>query len=308
MTSNILLLIEKCSHRLSYYDIGSGVRQHSIALPEFPHEFVVDAAQRHAYVGHYGVETSGHSGAGGTRVLQIDVAARTLAREIELAPFNRLHGMQMDACGRLYALSEAQGTLLVLDAPTTATGPSAAVTTGGIKSHLFALTRDGQTAYVMNLLSHTVTRVRPHDATVAPLACRPGRKPEGNALSDDEATLYVSNRWSNTLSAIDTATMRVRQETNVRDDPTRIYRYRAGPLLVTHYGDRSLSLFDPHTLQELAHVPMQARPIALSFHPTLPLAFVSQDDDRLGYFNMTTLAFDRHIATGREPDVSHMLA
>ena len=186
MTQEILLLVEKCSHCFSYYDVASGERLHSIQLEEFPHEFVVDAAKRFAYVGHYGVETSGHLGHGGTRIFQIDLAARKLARTIDIAPFNRLHGMQMDAQGRLYALSEDRAQLVVLDHPETDTAPRRAVPAGGIKSHLFALTRDGQTAYVMNLLSHTVTKVRPHDATAAPVSCSPGEKPEGYALSADE--------------------------------------------------------------------------------------------------------------------------
>jgi YVTN family beta-propeller protein len=304
MTQEILLLVEKCSHCFSYYDVASGERLHSIQLEEFPHEFVVDAAKRFAYVGHYGVETSGHLGHGGTRIFQIDLAARKLARTIDIAPFNRLHGMQMDAQGRLYALSEDRAQLVVLDHPETDTAPRRAVPAGGIKSHLFALTRDGQTAYVMNLLSHTVTKVRPHDATAAPVSCSPGEKPEGYALSADEKTLYVTNRWSNTLAAIDTASMKVMREAPSRDDPTRLYLYRDGRLVVTNYGERSLSVVDSASLQELARIPMEARPIALSFHPTRPLAFVSQDNDKLGYFNMETLAFERFIATQREPDVS----
>ena len=297
MTREILLLVEKCSHCFSYYDIASGERLHSIALDEFPHEFVVDAARRFAYVGHYGVETSGHPGHGGTRIFQIDIAARRLARTIDIAPFNRLHGMQMDQEGRLYALSEDRAQLVVLDQPATDTAPQRAVPTGGIKSHLFAL-------YVMNLLSHTVTRVRPHDATVAPVPCSPGQKPEGHALSADERTLYVTNRWSNTLAAIDTATMKVLREAPSREDATRLYLYRDGRLVVTNYGARSLSVVDPSTLEEMACIPMEARAIALSFHPSRPLAFVSQDNDRVGYFNMDTLAFERFIGTQREPDVS----
>lgn len=304
MTQEILLLVEKCSHCFSYYDIESGERLHSIALEEFPHEFVVDAAKRFAYVGHYGVETSGHLGHGGTRIFQIDIAARRLARTIDIAPFNRLHGMQMDEQGRLYVLSEDRAQLVVLDHPETDTAPRRAVPAGGIKSHLFALTRDGQTAYVMNLLSHTVTKVRPHDATAAPVPCSPGEKPEGYALSADEKTLYVTNRWSNTLAAIDTATMKVLREAPSREDATRLYLYRDGRLVVTNYGERSLSVVDPANLKELARIPMEARAIALSFHPTRPLAFVSQDNDRLGYFNMETLAFERFIGTQREPDVS----
>ena len=307
MSQDILLLVEKCSHCFSYYDLASGERLHSIALPEFPHEFVVDSAQRYAYVGHYGVETSGHLGAGGTSLFQIDIAERRLVRSIDIAPFNRLHGLQMDAQDRLYALSEERAQLVVLDHPATDTAPRRAVATGGIKSHLFALSRDGQTAYSMNLLSHTVTKIKPYDATFAPQACAPGEKPEGYALSPDEKTLYVTCRWSNTLAAIDTASMQVLRTAPSRDDATRLYLHRDGRLLVTNYGERSLSVVDPLTLRELAHVPMEARAIALSFHPLKPLALVSQDNDRLGYFNLETLRFDRFIATQREPDVSRVL-
>ncbi|GKS76246.1 YncE family protein [Acidovorax sp. SUPP950] len=303
----VLLLIEKSSHCISHYDIASGERLHTIALPPFPHEFVVDAAQRYAYVGHYGVETSGHPGPGGTSVLQIDLATRTLARTIDLAPFNRLHGIQMDQSGRLYVLSEDRAQLAVLDRPETDTAVRRAVPVGGIKSHLFALTRDGQTAYAMNLLTHSVTQFKPHDAAFAPVACVPGDKPEGNALSADERTLYVTCRWSNTLCAIDTATMKVVRSAPARNDPTRIYRCRDGRLLVSHYGDRSLSIVDPATLAEQAHIPMDARPIAVSLHPTRPWAFVSQDNDRVGIFHLESRRFERSIATQREPDVSYML-
>jgi DNA-binding beta-propeller fold protein YncE len=303
MSQEILLLVEKCSHCFSYYDIESGERLSSIPLPEFPHEFVVDAAQRYAYVGHYGVETSGHLGHGGTSILQIDIDRR-LERTINIAPFNRLHGMQMDDLGRLYALSEDRAQLVVLDMPATDTAPRRAVSTGGIKSHLFALTHDGQTAYAMNLLSHTVTKFKPYDATFTPVACMPGDKPEGHALSVDEKILFVTCRWSNKLVAIDTETMQVIRSAPSRDDATRLYLHRDGRLVVTNYGERSLSVVDPLTLKEIAHIPMEARAIALSYHPTKPLAFVSQDNDKLGYFNMETLRFERFIPTQREPDVS----
>ncbi|KQM71058.1 YncE family protein [Xylophilus sp. Leaf220] len=307
MTRDILLLVEKCSHCFSYYDADTGERLASIPLPDFPHEFVVDRERRFAYVGHYGVETSGHLGEGGTCILQIDIAARTLARIIDIAPFNRLHGIQMDDQGRLYALSEDRAQLVVIDRPATDTAPRRAVPVGGIKSHLFALARDGRTAYAMNLLSHTVTRVRPHDATVAPVACAPGEKPEGYALSPDEKTLYVTCRWSNTLCAIDTETMQVTRRAPSRDDATRLYLYRDGRLVVSNYGERSLSVVDPATLQELHHIPMEARAIALSYHPTKPIAYVSQDNDKVGVFDMEALRFVRFIATQREPDVSFLL-
>lgn len=302
-----LLLVEKCSHCISWYDIESGKREHSVALPSYPHEFVTDHADRYAWVGHYGVETSGHAGAGGHSLLQIDIAAGVLARTIDLAPFNRIHGLQMDEQDRLYALSEDKATLLVLDRPASDDAPRRAVPSGGIKSHLFALTRDGQTAYCMNLLSHTVTKVKPWDPLAAPVACHPGDKPEGYCLSGDERTLFVSNRWSGTLAAIDTESMTVRKRAASRDDPTRIYRWSDDLLFVTNYGERSVSLVDPHTLEEIDHVPMQARAIALSFDRERGVAFVSQDDDRVGIFDIRTRRFESYIATQREPDVSKVI-
>lgn len=303
----ILLLVEKCSHAFSYYDIDSGERIKSIALPAFPHEFVVDSRQKYAYVGHYGVETSGHHGVGGHVVFVIDLEAGEHVRDIECAPYNRLHGMQMDGQDRLYVMSEEKATLLVFEHPETAGAIDRAVPTGGVKSHLFALTRDGQRAFAMNLLSHTVTQLRPYDACFAPLAVSPGNKPEGYCLSADESVLYVTNRLSGTIAMIDTASMRVTRCAPSRSDATRIYLARDGRLLVTNYGGRSLSLFDPDTLAELAHVESGARPIALSFHPARNWAFVSLDDNRVGVFDLETLQFIRHIPTQLEPDVSRVI-
>ncbi|WP_310611255.1 YncE family protein [Limnohabitans sp.] len=308
MSREILLLVEKCSHAFSFYNLQTGQRETSVALPEYPHEFVVDQAQRYAYVGHYGIEHSGINGAGGHHVFQIDLHERRLVRSIDLGHYNRLHGMQMDAQDRLYVLSEEKSALLVLPEPQTDNAPSRAISSGGFKSHLFALSRDGQTAYCMNLLSHTVAKVRPWEPTHSPVLCSPGLKPEGYALSEDEQTLFVTNRISQTLAAIDTTTMRVRLSVPSRQDPTRLYLHSDGQrLLVTNYGERSISVVDPLTLQERAHVPTGGRAIALSYHPTQPLAYVSLDDDRVGIFNLDTCAFVDYLTTQREPDVSKVV-
>ena len=195
----------------------------------------------------------------------------------------------------------------MLPRPDVDTAPARAVPSGGIKSHLFALTRDGSTAFCMNLLSHTVTKVRPWEPLFQPVACHPGQKPEGYSLSADEQTLYVSNRWSNTLAAIDTGTMTVRLSAPSREDVTRIYRARDGRLFTSNYGDRSLSVVDPVTLQETGYLKLGARAIALSFHPAKPLAFISLDDDRIAVLDIDALRIVRFIATQSEPDVSKVV-
>lgn len=302
-----LLLVEKCSHAFSYYDIQSGERIKSVKLPAYPHEFVVDSRQKYAYIGHYGVETSGHKGEGGHVIFVIDLEQARHVRDIDCAPYNRLHGMQIDAQDRLYAMSEEKSVLLVFEEPERAQAIDRAVPSGGLKSHLFALTRDGQHAYSMNLLSHTVTHIKPHDACFAPLAVSPGNKPEGYCLSPDESILYVSNRLSNTISMIDTASMRVVKSAPSRTDATRLYLFRDGRIVVTNYGDKSLSIISPDSLEELAYIEAGARPIALSFHPERNWAFVSLDNNRVGILDLDSLRFVRYIETQLEPDVSKVI-
>ena len=307
MSQEILVLVEKCSHAFSFYKLETAERERSISLPEYPHEFVVDSRSEFAYVGHYGLENSGAIGAGGHSIFQIDLRQRQWVRTIDLSPFNRIHGLQMDEQDRLYVLSEEKSTLLVLDQPATDTAPTRAVPSGGMKSHLFALTRDGQTAFCMNLLSHTVTKVKPWDPLTAPLACHPGQKPEGYCLSGDEQTLYVSNRWSNTLSAINTATMTVKYEAPSRDDVTRIFRAADGRLFTSNYGDSSLSVVNPDNLREAACLKLGGRCIALTFHPSKPLAFVSLDSDQVAVLDIDKLKILHFIATQKEPDVSKVV-
>ena len=92
-----------------------------------------------------------------------------------------------------------------------------------------------------------------------------------------------------------------------RDDVTRIYRARDRRLFTSNYGDRSLSVVDPVTLGETGYLKLDARAIGLSFHPTMPLAFISLDDDRVAVLDTDTLRIGRFIATQREPDVSKVV-
>ncbi|HSV82177.1 MAG TPA: YncE family protein [Ramlibacter sp.] len=305
--TDLLLLVQKCAHTFSFHDLDSGVALKHIVLPNFPHEFTVDPARRFAYVGIFGIETAWTRGDDGDhRVAVIDLHRREHARTLDLWPFRRPHGMGCDAQGRLYAMSEADDTLLVFDHPESQDVPNMAVPSGGIKTHLVTLTADAEWAYGVHLLSNTVTRFHPRNPTVAPRAVLPGPRPEGNALSADERTLYVANRGDDTLVEIDTATMTVGRRVKTRRDPNRIYRH-GNLLLLTNSGERSLSVYDATSLVEQECVELPANPTALSFHPSKPLAYVSFQDDRVRVLDLQRWTFVREIATLREPDASFVL-
>ncbi|MFC7737359.1 YncE family protein [Roseomonas sp. GCM10028921] len=301
-----LLVMEKTDHRLAFLDPSDGRRMAELDLPEFPHEFVVDAAGRHAFIGHYGLESSAASGEGGHSVIVADLAARRILRGIDLSPFNRLHGMAIDAADRLCVLSEEKSVLLSLDHPAEDSAAGYAVPTGGIRTHMLALSRDGERAYVTGLLSNTVSLVCPRDAAAAPVLVTTGRMPEGCCLSPEERTLYVGNRRSGTLAAVDTGTMRVRDTRAVGGDPLRVYSVRDGRLLLADLQRESLSI-SRGDMSEIALVPLGARPSASSLHPSRPLAYVSLTSDEVAVVDLERARVEGRMRTGRGADVTRLL-
>lgn len=306
MNQEVLLLVQKCAHTFSFYDVQTGAVLKHIRLPEFPHEFVVDSKNRFAYVGHYGIETSSHEGEGGCSVFVIDLERAEHVRTLSIWPFRRPHGLAMDYQDRLYVLSEGNSTLLIFDQPHLRDVPDRAIPSGGYKSHLVAMTRNGETAFALNLLSNTITRLKPQDPTIAPLPMQPGSQPEGNCFSRDERTLYVTTRGDNSIVAVDVETLKVTHRGRTGADPTRIYRDRQDRLYVTNYGEQSLSVFSPQ-LEPIRRVELDSTAIAMSLHPTRDLAFVTLKDQRVGMLDLTTWTFERYFETLLEPDVSQVI-
>ena len=307
MSRDVLLLNQKCAHTLSLFDATSGEELHHLRLPDYPHEFVVDSTGRYAFVGHYGILGADCIGdQGGCSVFVVDLETFTLVNTLSTWPYYRIHGLGIDDQDRLYAMSEGHNTLLLFNTPLTQTTPDLAVSSGGYKTHLFALTKAGDWAYGINLLSNTITKFKPHDATFTPIAMIPGRKPEGNSLSADGRTLFISNRDDDSIVAVDTESMTVRASATTGRDPTRIYRDPRGRLITTNYGESSLSLFD-ETLAPLGTIQLEAIPIAMSFHPDGEQAFVSLKGDRIAVLDLESGQVRRSFATRAEPDVSCLL-
>lgn len=305
----IAVLVEKFGHSFSGYDLETGARRFSVPLPDYPHEFVVDRARLCGYVSHYGVQTFAHAGDGGAAVCRVDIAGGKREGDLDCAPYHRIHGLQIDARGRVYALSERDNMLLVFEAPWVSLTPARAVPSGGVKSHLFVLTGDGQRAYVTSLLSHTVTLVHPYDASRPPRAAHAGRRPEGCCLSADESLLYVSSRDDHTIARLDAHTLEVLGTVATGEDPTRLYWSPCDRLFALNYGERSLRIFDPHTLVELGRVDTGAKPIALAFHPADPgRAWLALNDNSVSELDLRTLALRHAFATGKEPDGLAILA
>ncbi|MCP2238105.1 YncE family protein [Prauserella halophila] len=303
-----LVVVEKSGHAVAFHDVADGALLDRIELGEYPHEMVLDGARRFAYIGHYGVRMSGDVGTGGSSVFVVDLAARELVRTIDLSPFNRLHGIAIDERDRLYVLSEEKAVLLRIDEPATAGAPSAAVHTGGIKTHMVVTNREGSLAYVTGLLSHTVSRIDPHDATESPVTASPGRLPESCALSEDERWLYVGARQDKALVALDARTLKEKKRAAVPGDPLRVYVIPGqDTLLTTDIENRTVTRYDSE-LREERSIAFEGIPAGISFHPSAPAAFVTLlDIDTVAILDLETFETTGTVSTGPEPDVTALI-
>lgn len=304
-----MMLIEKCSHRVRFYDIETGAVQGCVGLPDYPHEFVVDDALHYAYVGHYGVQNSGIDGIDGRSVIVVDIRKQKIVHQYDLGEHARPHGIALDGQGRLFVLSEWSNHLLVKENPQAFDqGWDHIVPTGGIKSHLFALTQDGQTAYSMNLMSGDVTVFCPFDVSLKPVSIHTGEKPEGRCLREDRGLLYTSQRISNTVAVIDTKTLEILRSFPTPNDPCRIYYDAKRNRLVTmnHHGG-SFSVFDEATGEMLHEQKTHANPLAMCIDDTNDFAYIAIDCEQVQRFNLDTFEIVQTFETGEEPDVMVIL-
>ena len=313
MKQEVLMIVEKASHRFRYYDMTTKAVLKEIRLPDFPHEFVVTPDEKYAYIGGYGVINSGSTDKGHCEVYVLNIATGEIVNTItvkdgEIEPMYRPHGVEVDEKGALYVLSESGDRLFYKANPLDGDSCDYSVPTGGVKGHLFALTKDGKRAFVSNLNSGDVTAINPHDASVQPIALETGVKPEGRCLSPDEKTLYITNRGDNTISIIDVATMALKFTFDTPTDPTRIfYDVKRDNIIVINYLGETMSIYKADKGGLIHTFEFSSNPTAMSFMNNGDWAIVPFMDKKIRIFDLNSYEMVDEFQSGKEPDVTYII-
>ncbi|WPO98282.1 YncE family protein [Pseudomonas sp. HR96] len=305
--SNELVLVEKEAPGISFYQLPDGQPLAHIALATQPHEIVADAQHRYAYVAQYGMEKWLAPGDGGHLVYVIDLVARKLVRTLDLTPYHRLHGIRMDAAGRLYVLSETDSVMIRFDNPSQDEYPSQIVPVGGTRSHYFALTRDGHRAYVADTLSGMVIMLDPQDPTFTPVKQLLGQAPEGCCLSVDEQTFYAIDRFQGVLHVFEAATLRPIRQVKLRGEAVRVVALADGRLIVANQADKSLSLLQADTLAEAAHLPLEAAAPGLNLSPDGHTVYASLESNKVVVIDIARWQITASFATQKAPDAAAVI-
>ncbi len=194
---DLLLVANKADATLSIVRPDS--RQTLVVLPTGvgPHEVAASPDGRWAVVSNYG-----DKGREGNSLTVVDLAARAVARTIDLGEYHRPHGSAFLPDGRLVVTAEKNDAVVIVDVA--GGGGLCAVATGQKLSHMVALAPGGERAYTANIVSGTVTAL--DLAAGAAVASAPaGTHCEGIAVSPDGKEVWVGSNEDNVVHVFDAA-------------------------------------------------------------------------------------------------------
>jgi YVTN family beta-propeller protein len=110
-----LLLIDKLGSTIRFFDPTTFKERSSIAVATKPHDFVLTADRKTAYIPLYGDGIYGRNPNPGHEVAIVDMDSGKVTGTIDVAPYRAPHGIQIDASGTIYVASDLDRKLLVID-------------------------------------------------------------------------------------------------------------------------------------------------------------------------------------------------
>ncbi len=297
---DVILVVQKSDHSLGYYDLETLEEVARVPVDPFPHEFVVAADGRLAYLAHFGVALAEHVGEGGNTVSVVDVAGCRRVGTVHCGNYRRPHDVALDGRGTLYAVSEGTSHLLFARDPVSGRFDGA-IPTGGAGSHMISVLRDGSVAFCSNMESGTVTAVFPSDPNRPAVVLPAGKHAEGSVFDAEERRLYVMNRESAEITIIDVKRLAVLGSVQTPPGPVRVCRDEER-LLVALYHGCGLLIVELNQPGKQRVIPLPAKAISVGYHPPTKTALLSTHDQRVYLVDTIAGKVKRSFQARRDPD------
>lgn len=315
LAEETLVALNKTDGSASLIDPATGTTRCVLATGQGPHEVAISPDGRWAIVADYGDQTAGRT------LTVIDLAARSVARTIDLGEYRRPHGLAWSGTsGRLLVTAEVQAALLEVDVERGTV--LRAMPTEAQASHMVAATPDGTRAFVANIASGSVSAI---DLVSGKLLARitTGAGCEGIDVSPDGRAVWTANREAGTVSVIDAHSLALVATLEAPGFPIRIKLTpdgkralvscaEAGEVVVFDVAERelvaSIGLAPLADEARAGHMFGQAFgdspvPIGIQIHPDGQTAYVATTSiDRVAVLDLASLSLRQSFATGRQPD------
>ena len=242
--ADTLVVANKAEATVSLIDLASGQVVATLPAGEGPHEVGISPDGRYAMVTNYG-----RRDAPGRSLTLIDIPAAEVVRNIDLGDYQRPHGVEWLDDARVAVTAEDNKALIVVDVETGKVVQE--IGTDQEISHMVALDREGQRAYLTNIGSGSLT-VLDLESGERERNIPTGEGAEGVAVSGTH--IWVTNRGADTLTVLDAKTLETIKEIPSEGFPIRATATPKGQILVTRARAGDLVIYDVDDMMEVRSV------------------------------------------------------
>jgi len=269
-TRPVLVALNKTESNLAIIDPATMKVVARVPVGDSPHEVVLSADGKTAFVANYGAQQPGSS------LSVIDTAAGKELRRVDLSPLMRPHGLQVIG-GKVYFTAETNRLIARYDP--VANKIDWIMGTGQNGSHMIAVSSDQKRFYTANIGSDSVTsfefqNVPPAASKVTHIPI--GKQPEAIDLSPDGKEIWAGLNVEGAIEVVDTAANKSKEKINVGGRPYRVKFTPDGKFVVASMvATKELLVIDATTRKEVRRVKLDSVPLGVVFSNDGKIVYVS---------------------------------
>jgi len=267
--NSLLLVLNKNEANLAILDAATMKVLGKVPVGDSPHEVVIAAGGKRAYVANYGAQTPGNS------ISVIDLVGRKEIKRLDTGGFLRPHGIvEMD--GNIYFTSETSRTVARYN-------PAKdmidwAMGTGQTATHMLVISTDKKRLFTANIASDTVTAINlgapPNAQNITQIAV--GKQPEAIDISPDGREVWVGLNAEGAIDIVDTATNKFKEKIKLGERPYRVEFTPDGKrVFATLPNTKEIVVLDAATRKEIKRMKLKSAPLGLVFSADGKTAFAS---------------------------------
>jgi YVTN family beta-propeller protein len=279
-------IIDLATRAETTFDVGAG-----------PHEAAISPDGRWAVVTIYGTQTPGNS------LAVIDIAAKKVARTIDLGEYRRPHGAAFlpGSTTTVAVTSEASQNVVIVDI--IAGKVLSAIPTHHPGSHMLGITADGKHLFASNVPWGGITEIDlagksfSRDLAVAP-------QTEGVAVAPDGATVWVGSNSAGTVSVVETKSWTVAATLSGLGMPYRIGVSPNGAIaVICDPQQNAIHIADVSSRKIVGSVGSLPSPRGVFIAPDNRTAFVTfGGDNSVGIIDLMERTLKTKFPVGTSPD------
>ena len=294
----VLVVLNKTDNDMVTIDPATMKVTGRVAVGDGPHEVVLSADGRTAYVANYGAQTPGST------LSVIDLETMKETRRVDLLPLMRPHGLQMIG-GRIYFTAETNRAIARYDPVKGKV--DWVMGTGQNGSHMIVGTTDEKRFYTANIGSDNVTAF---ELTAAPPAgsrviqIPVGKQPEAIDMSPDGKEIWTGLNAEGAIDIVDTAAHKFIEKVQIGGRPYRVRFTPDGKWVVnTLLPTREIVIVEAATRKEVRRIKLESVPMGITFARDGRTAFVSAGDpDIVLRIDLEKGEVTGRVETGKVPD------